>query len=299
MVDDNSQPVFRFAPSPNGQLHLGHAYSALLNFDMARRAGGQLLLRIEDIDTTRCTPSLEEQMLDELHWLGIEWEDAPRRQSEHFGEYQKALDQLEERDLLYPAFMSRGEIKRYIAENSDPNTLWPKDPDGAPLYPDIDRGRDKPERLGLIASGRPYALRLDMKAALKAIGKRLAFEELGGGPQGEVGKVVCDPSLWGDVILGRKELPTSYHLSVVLDDALQNITHIVRGRDLFYATFVHRLLQELLGLRAPIYHHHDLILSDDGRKLSKSADDTSLRSLRNSGRTPDDIRHMVGLACDE
>ncbi len=299
MVENISQPIFRFAPSPNGQLHLGHAYSALLNFDLARRAGGQLLLRIEDIDTTRCTPLLEEQMLDDLHWLGIEWEGAPRRQSEHFAEYQKALDQLAEQNLLYPAFMSRGEIKRYIADNSDANKPWPKDPDGAPLYPDIDRGRDKQHRLQLIASGKPYALRLDMKAALKTVGNALEFEELGGGPHGETGKVACDPLLWGDVILGRNELPTSYHLSVVLDDALQNITHIVRGRDLFFATFVHRLLQELLGLRAPIYHHHDLILSDDGRKLSKSADDTSLRTLRRSGRTPDDIRHMVGLACDE
>jgi len=297
MVDEILQPVLRFAPSPNGELHLGHAYSALLNFDMAQQDGGRLLLRFEDIDTGRCTPLLEEQMCDDLRWLGVEWDGEPRRQSQHFDDYQKALNGLKARGLIYPAFLSRGERKRYIAENSNPKETWPVDPDGAPLHPDIDLKRSEDKRQALIHAGEPYAWRLDMKAALRETAT-LDFAETGTGPDGETGRINCDPSVWGDVVLGRKETPTSYHLSVVLDDALQNITHVVRGYDLFHATSVHRLLQELLNITPPIYHHHDLILAEDGRKLSKSADDTSLRALRQKGCAPHDIRRMVGLARD-
>jgi len=296
MADKFQQQVFRFAPSPNGELHLGHAYSALLNFAMAQRAGGQMLLRIEDIDTARCTKLLEELMCEDLHWLGIEWKEEPRRQSQHFDDYQKALDELRTRGLIYPAFLSRGARKRYIAENSTPENPWPLDPDGAPLHPNIDLMRSEDERQALIKAGEPYAWRLDMNAALKEIDAALDFEETGAGPDGETGRIMCDPSRWGDVVLGRKETPTSYHLSVVIDDAVQNVTHVVRGRDLFFATSLHRLLQELFGLAAPIYHHHDLILADDGRKLSKSAADTSLRALRQKGCALHDIRCMVGFA---
>lgn len=289
------QPVFRFAPSPNGHLHLGHAYSVLLNFDMARKTGGRFLLRIEDIDTTRCTAELESQMLEDLSWLGIEWDDKPRRQSEHFDAYEAALDDLQQQGLIYPAFMSRGELRHEITRLEKDGDPWPRDPDGALLYPDCDKNRDQNEQNHLMRAGKKYALRLDMAKAISRAGDRLNWHETGSGPNGETGSVSCDSLAWGDVVLGRKDIPTSYHLSVVIDDALQNISHVVRGRDLFHATSVHRLLQELLGLPSPVYHHHDLILDDDGRKLSKSADDTSLHALRDAGATPKDIRDMVGL----
>jgi glutamyl-Q tRNA(Asp) synthetase len=288
-------PIFRFAPSPNGHLHLGHAYSALLNFDMAKELEGQFLLRVEDIDITRCNPVLEEQMLADLLWLGISWEGEPRRQSDHFADYQAALDALEIENLIYPAFMSRGDRARIIAEHVDSEEPWPCDPDGVPHYPDHDRNLSVEERQLRIDAGKPYAFRLDMSAACDRVNRDLNFMESGSGPEGQSGQIVGDPHQWGDVLLGRKEIPTSYHLSVIVDDALQGITHVVRGRDLFHTTSVHRLLQELLGLSPPLYHHHDLILADDGRKLSKSAEDTSIRSLRDAGATPADIRRMVGL----
>ena len=295
MNHPQEKPVFRFAPSPNGHLHLGHAYSALLNFDMARELNGQFLLRIEDIDITRCNPILEDQMLEDLRWLGIEWDGEPRRQSEHFVDYQSALDALEIEGLIYPAFMSRSKRNKVVAEQTEIDGPWPCDPDGGPHYPDNDRKLNPEERLERIEAGEPYALRLDMAAACDRVSDRLSFTETGSGPDGQTGQIACDPRQWGDVLLGRREIPTSYHLSVVIDDALQGITHVVRGRDLFHATAVHRLLQELLGLAPPNYHHHDLVLSDDGRKLSKSAEDTSIRSLREAGTTPEDIRRIVGL----
>ncbi len=290
------QAVFRFAPSPNGRLHLGHAYSALLNFDRARKVAGRFLLRIEDIDTTRCTPGFEAQMLHDLEWLGIEWDGVPRRQSEHFDDYRAALDMLEMEGLVYPSFMSRGALRRKVALFEEAGRVWPRDPDGALLYPDEDKRRDMAERQQMVAEGLDHALRLDMDAATDRVGDTLFWQESGAGPEGQSGTIACRPRSWGDVVLGRKEVPTSYHLSVVIDDALQGITDVVRGRDLFHATSVHRLLQELLGLEVPHYHHHDLILDEDGRKLSKSAGDTSLRALREGGATPDDIRRMVGLA---
>ncbi len=287
-------PVFRFAPSPNGYLHLGHALSALLNFDMARAAGGRLLLRIEDIDATRCRPQYEQAMYDDLAWLGIVWEQPVRRQSAHFDDYRAALARLDAQGLVYPSFESRGEIARRIAEREREGP-WPRDPDGAPLYPGSGKSLAAAERRRRIDAGEPYALRLDLAAACARAGA-LAWTETGSGPSGESGTVAAEPAAWGDVVLARKETPTSYHLSVVIDDALQGVTHVVRGQDLFWSTSVHRLLQSLLGLPAPIYHHHRLILDAGGQKLSKSTRATALRALRESGARPADIRRMVGLA---
>jgi len=289
-----SQPVFRFAPSPNGYLHLGHAYSALLNFDMARAAGGRLLLRIEDIDRTRCRPDFEQAIYEDLAWLGLSWEKPVRRQSEHLAEYRAAIERLAARGLIYPAFESRAEIARLVAERAIDGP-WPRDPDGAPLYPGGARAMTADERARRMAAGEPYALRLDMPAAIAAA-SALAWTETGSGPRGESGIVAAAPQDWGDVVLARKETPTSYHLSVVVDDARQGVTHVVRGQDLFASTSVHRVLQALLDLPAPAYHHHRLILDAGGQKLSKSTRATALRALREAGASAADIRRMVGLA---
>ncbi|MFZ5693170.1 MAG: tRNA glutamyl-Q(34) synthetase GluQRS [Pseudomonadota bacterium] len=285
-------PAFRFAPSPNGYLHLGHALSALLNADLARASGGRLLLRIEDIDRTRCKPEYERAIYDDLAWLGIRWEQPVRRQSEHFHAYRDALAKLEALGLVYPSFESRGEIAQMIAARGQD---WPRDPDGAPLYPGGRAAMSDGARKARMAAGEPYALRLDMAAAVARTGE-LTWREAGQGPDGETGIVAAKPQAWGDVILARKETPTSYHLSVVVDDALQGVTDIVRGQDLFWSTSVHRLLQALLGLPAPAYRHHRLIRDEAGRKLSKSTQATALRALRADGATPSDIRRMVGLA---
>jgi glutamyl-Q tRNA(Asp) synthetase len=288
-----SPPVFRFAPSTNGYLHLGHALSALLNFDMARAAGGRLLLRIEDIDASRCRPEFEAAMYEDLAWLGIVWEEPVRRQSEHFADYHAALVKLQSLDLIYPSFESRAEISRLAAER-DPRGGRPRDPDGAPLYPGSAKHLSQAQRAQRIASGAPYALRLDMDAAL-AGDRRLTWTETGSGPAGETEAVAAQPRAWGDVVLARKEVPTSYHIAVVVDDALQGVTDVVRGQDLFWSTSVHRVLQELLGLPTPIYHHHRLLLDGDRRKLSKSTQATAIRELRAQGITAADVRRMVGL----
>jgi glutamyl-Q tRNA(Asp) synthetase len=279
-------PVFRFAPSPNGYLHLGHALSALLNADKAQPAGGLLLLRIEDIDTSRCRPEFEAAIYEDLAWLGLTWEQPVRRQSEHFGAYRDALDKLEAMGLIYPSFESRAEIVALVAARE---TLgpWPRDPDGAPLYPGDARSLSRVERDRLIASGAPYAMRLDMAAAVKRTGPLSWLEN---GLEQE-----ADPSAWGDVILARKDAPASYHLAVTVDDAVQGVTDVVRGQDLYHATSVHRLLQSLLGFQQPRYHHHRLILDADSRKLSKSTRATGLRELRVQGATAADIRQAVGL----
>jgi glutamyl-Q tRNA(Asp) synthetase len=286
-------PVFRFAPSPNGHLHLGHAYSALLNFDRACETGGRLLLRIEDIDATRCRPEFEAAIYEDLVWLGVVWETPVRRQSEHLSCYRAALEKLSALGLVYPAFESRAEIARLVAVR-EADGPWPRDPDGAPLYPGDARSLPADERSRLIESGAPYALRLDMTAACRRA-SGLTWNELGEGADGKRGIVPARPEAWGDVILARKETPTSYHLSVVVDDALQGISEVVRGQDLFHATSVHRLLQALLGLPEPAYHHHSLIRDGEGRKLSKSTRSTGLRELRDAGATAASVRQMVGL----
>jgi glutamyl-Q tRNA(Asp) synthetase len=286
-------PVFRFAPSPNGYLHLGHAFSALLNFDLARQTGGRFLLRIEDIDTARCRPEFGAAIHQDLAWLGISWETPVRRQSDHLADYRDALEKLSALGLVYPSFESRAEIAKLVAQRQA-DAPWPRDPDGAPLYPGAAKLLASEERARLLESGVPYALRLDMAAA-GTRGHNLGWREQGEGPHGETGAVAARPQAWGDVVLARKETPTSYHLSVVIDDALQGVTEVVRGQDLFWSTSVHRLLQALLGLPQPAYRHHRLILDGEGRKLSKSTKATGLRELRAGGATPAEIRRLVGL----
>jgi glutamyl-Q tRNA(Asp) synthetase len=285
-------PTFRFAPSPNGYLHLGHALSALLNQDLARRMHGRLLLRIEDIDPTRCRPEFEQAIYQDLEWLGIEWEQPARRQSEHFGVYREALEQLERDGLVYPAFESRAEIARLVADRERAGEKpWPSDPDGSPLYPGDARSIPLHQREHLRASEQ-FTLRLDMGAARARAERPLSWRE---GGNGQTREVRARPERWGDVVLGRKETPASYHLAVVVDDALQGVTHVVRGLDLYESTAVHRLLQELLHLPAPRYHHHRLVLDRDGKKLAKRDPSTTLRDLRAAGWTPADVRRAVGL----
>jgi glutamyl-Q tRNA(Asp) synthetase len=286
-------PTFRFAPSPNGYLHLGHALSALLNFDMAHASGGRLLLRIEDIDQTRCRPEYEQAILDDLAWLGIAWDEPVRRQSEHLDDYRAALAQLDAQGLVYPSFESRAEIAALVVER-ERRGPWPRDPDGAPVYPGDAKSMGSAERRRRVAAGEAYTLRLDMAEAIARAGA-MTWAETRLGPDGETGVVAANPALWGDVVLARKDTPTSYHLSVVVDDALQGVTHVVRGQDLFQATCVHRLLQALLGLPAPTYHHHRLVLDEAGKKLSKSTRATGLRELREQGITPAEIRRMLGF----
>jgi len=289
-------PVFRFAPSPNGYLHLGHALSALLNFDLAQAAGGRLLLRIEDIDAARCRPEFEAAIYEDLAWLGVRWEEPVRRQSEHIDAYRHAIAQLEQQGLVYASFESRGEIARLVAER-EVHGAWPRDPDGAPIYPGSVDALTPSERAARMEAGEPYVLRLDMGAALATAeaAAPLVWSETGAGPRGETGRVVAAPEAWGDVVLARKDTPTSYHVSVVVDDALQGVTDVVRGEDLFASTSVHRLLQALLRLPVPIYRHHRLVLDADGRKLAKSTRSTALRELREQGVAAADIRRMVGL----
>lgn len=283
-------PIFRFAPSPNGFLHLGHAFSALLNFDLARVCSGRFVLRIEDIDPTRCRPEYETAIYEDLAWLGLSWATPVRRQSAHFDRYRAALTPLEAKGLLYPAFESRAELTALAAARGKD---WPSDPDGSPLYPGDSAAIPAVERARRITCGDPFVLRLAMDKALAmalAAGGPLTFAELG-----RAQPVTAKPAAWGDVVLARKETPASYHLAVVIDDAEQGITHVVRGADLAAATDIHRLLQCLFQLPAPTYAHHRLILDESGRKLSKSTRATSLRSLRADGVTPDDVREMVGV----
>ncbi|MGH6707564.1 MAG: tRNA glutamyl-Q(34) synthetase GluQRS, partial [Bradyrhizobium sp.] len=241
----------------------------------------------------RCRPEFEAAIYEDLAWLGLSWERPVRRQSEHFSMYREAVEKLSGRGLIYPAFESRAEIARLVAERES-TAPWPRDPDGAPLYPGAAKSFSTRARRQLIEQGLPYALRLDMAAAL-ATAPDLSWIEHGAGPDGETGSVAARPEAWGDVILARKETPTSYHLSVVIDDALQGVTDVVRGQDLFWSTSVHRLLQSLLGLPQPAYRHHRLVLDSAGQKLSKSTRATALRELRGQGATPAYIRGLVGL----
>ncbi len=289
---------FRFAPSPNGWLHLGHAYSALFTERAARAAGAELLLRIEDIDQTRSRQEYYDGIREDMNWLGINFAPNIRFQSNHFADYKKALDQLAGLGILYPCAATRKDIDAEISRKATPDT-WPRDPDGGPLYPGIWRDRSDADYARLTESGVPLAIRLDMAKAVALYKNRntfpLTFEEQGTGPDGQSGKIQPDPQIWGDVVLVRKDTPTSYHLSVVVDDADQGITHITRGQDLFHATAIHRLLQILLELPEPVYCHHRLIRAGDDRKLSKSAMDASLKSLRQSGTSAEEVRHMLGF----
>ena len=297
------QRVFRFAPSPNGYLHLGHAYSALLNFDLARQCGGRLLLRIEDIDTRRARPEFEAAIYEDLAWLGLDWERPVRRQSEHFGDYARALERLDAMGLIYACDCKRSDIARIAAGKQN----WPRDPDGSPLYPGTCRSKPRRAAREVLAEGRA-ALRLDMLRAATLAGQGLTWREFGARPRaersnpaaphqddGEGRLVPADPAAWGDVVLARKDTPASYHIAVVVDDALQGVTDVVRGKDLFEATSLHRLPQRLLDLPAPEYRHHGLVLDEKGEKLAKSVASTSLRALRAEGWTPADVRRRIGL----
>lgn len=290
MSEDNPQPVFRFAPSPNGRLHLGHAYSALFTAQHAKDAGGRLLLRIEDIDLLRCRSEYIDGIFEDLAWLGLTWEQPVRRQSEHFVTYHKALEKLQEIGVLYPCYATRSEIRAAVASNAD----HPRDPDGAPVYPGLYRDMPAEDTLE-----RPYALRINHALAIKLVmdklGQRPTFSETGIGPAGETGILIVTPEIWGDVILGRKDIGTSYHVSVVVDDALQGVTHVTRGQDLFAATHIHRVLQILLDLPEPTYCHHPLISDARGRKLAKSDGDQSLASLREAGVTAEAIKQELGF----
>ncbi len=288
----------RFAPSPNGRLHLGHAFSALVNLAAARAVGGRFLVRIEDIDTARCRPEYEAGILDDLAFLGAAPDAPPRRQSAHFADYQMALDRLEAMGLIYPAFESRADIARAVARlEADTGRPAPCDPDGLPRMPIPRDALAEDERARRRAAGLPHVLRLDMAAALAAAltGGPLSWQEATGSPHGPAIAMPADPAAWGDVILARRDVPASYHLAVSVDDAAQAITHVIRGADLKAATAVHVLLQRLLGLPAPIYHHHRLILDDVGRKLSKSQAATSLAELRAAGMSAAAIRALIGL----
>ncbi|MEY9097948.1 glutamyl-Q tRNA(Asp) synthetase [Sinorhizobium fredii] len=287
------QPVFRFAPSPNGLLHLGHALSAIVNHDMAAAMGGRLLLRIEDLDRTRCRPEFEAAIFEDLAWLGLTWEQPVRRQSDHLDLYAAALERLRAMGLVYPSVMSRGEIKAAVAAAEASGEPWPRDPDGSPLYPGRERELSAREQEALIAGGRPHAWRLDVAKAVGRLAEPLTWQETGAGPAGRTGPIAAEPAVWGDVVLSRSDAPSSYHLSVVVDDALQGITHVVRGRDLYDATSIHRLLQRLLDLPEPLYHHHRLLLGPDGRKLSKSNGDTGIAAFRAAGRSAAELRAMV------
>jgi glutamyl-Q tRNA(Asp) synthetase len=288
-IGQASQPVLRFAPSPNGYLHLGHAYSALLNYKMAKERGGRFLLRIEDIDLQRSKPEYEAAIFEDLAWLGIEWEEPVMRQSQRFADYELALDRLDSRGLVFPCFCSRGDIAAKVAELGN----WQLDPDGQPLYPGTCKHLSQAERRSIFASGRYAARRLDMSQALANAEGQFGWNEYSEGQ--ELRTINAEPSLWGDAVIGRKDVPTSYHLAVVVDDAAQGVTDIVRGLDLFNATSLHRLLQEWLDLPAPNYHHHHLLTDDDGHKLSKSLKAKSLRQLRAEGVTAGEIRQRVGL----
>jgi len=278
--------VARFAPSPTGLLHLGHAHSALFGWHQARAAGGRFLLRIEDIDQGRCRAAFETAVLEDLTWLGLTWETPVWRQSEHLAGYRAALDRLMEMGLLYPCFCTRAEIQAEIAASRSA----PHGPDG-PLYPGTCRRMDPVERADRLAAGHPHALRLDMTAALARVS--------GGGPliwhDGAAGAQQAAPERFGDVVLARKDVPTSYHLAVTVDDAAQGVTLVTRGRDLFEATHVHRLLQALLGLPVPAWHHHGLITDAAGRRLAKRDNARALRTLREDGMTPAEARVLAGF----
>ncbi len=273
--------VTRFAPSPTGYLHLGHAYSALDAWRAARKAGGKFLLRIEDIDTTRCRPEFTDAIIEDLAWLGIDWEDEVRKQSEHFAEYAAALDKLDGAELIYPCFCTRADIAVEIARAGGA----PQGEEG-PIYPGTCRNLPIEERARRIAAGESFALRLDVARAFERIGPLTWHDD-------EQGEITAKPESLGDVVLARKDTPTSYHLAVTVDDALQGVTLVTRGFDLFTATHIHRLLQALLDLPTPRYRHHKLLTDASGKRFAKRDKALTLRALRESGKTPDEVRAMV------
>lgn len=279
--------ITRFAPSPTGLLHLGHAHAALFAAKAASSSGGQFLVRIEDIDAGRCRAEFEDAISEDLSWLGLEWPHPVLRQSERMADYQEALDRLHARDLLYPCFCTRKDIAAEIHSSHGAPHLAALGPDG-PLYPGTCRSVSLDERQHKMHSGAPFALRLDMDRAVKAQGALTWHDRI-------EGDVQATPEIFGDVVLARKDIPTSYHLAVCVDDHIQGITLVTRGQDLFPATHVHRLLQALLGLNTPIYHHHGLLKGPDGQRLAKRDKAETIRALRKSGCSPADVRRLAGF----
>ena len=278
--------VTRFAPSPTGRLHLGHAYSAWIAWGQAAADGGRFLLRIEDIDQGRCRPEFENGIVEDLRWLGLSWETPVRRQSDHLEDYAKALSRLTEQGLIYPCFCTRKDIAAEIAAAGHA----PHGPDG-PLYPGTCRALDPARAEDRMAAGEAYALRLKTDAAAAMAGP-LAWVDLDQGEQ------IARPELFGDVVLARKDTPTSYHLSVTTDDHIQGVTCVTRGQDLFEATHIHRLLQALLGLDTPVYRHHGLLAGPDGKRLAKRNKAETIESLRAGGHTPANVWAMAGVSAE-
>lgn len=275
--------ITRFAPSPTGRLHIGHAYSALFAWRAAQQSGGRFLLRIEDIDLIRSRSEFEESIFKDLTWLGIRWNKPVRRQSRHLTDYAEALAVLADKDLLYPCFCTRKNIQEEIARAS----VAPHGPDG-PVYPGICRNLDNAERRSMISAGQPFALRLDIDKAADRAGPLTFIDHT-------AGCIKVDPTLLGDIVLARKDVATSYHLAVTVDDAIQGITRVTRGEDLLPATHIHRLLQAVLDLPEPEYHHHRLLTDNDGQRLAKRDDATTLQSLRESGKSPADVFAMIEI----
>jgi glutamyl-Q tRNA(Asp) synthetase len=278
--------ITRFAPSPTGLLHLGHAYSALFAYAKAQAVGGQFLLRVEDLDQTRCRPEFETAILEDLHWLGLNWDGPIIRQSDRFDAYGQALIELQDREFLYPCFCSRRDIQAEIASAGNA----PHGPHG-PVYPGTCRSLGETERRSRIDGGEPYALRLDMGRATAQASAEfgiLTFFDEGHG------HITAEPGAAGDIVLARKDFPVSYHLAVTIDDAAQKITVVTRGEDLLPATHIHRLLQALLGLPVPAYHHHMLLTDETGQRFAKRNESVTLRALRDSGHTSETVRAMAG-----
>ena len=285
--------VTRFAPSPTGLLHLGHAFSALTAFSAAEKSAGRFLLRIEDIDLTRCKPCFEQSIYDDLTWIGLSWEHPVRRQSDHFEDYKNALQTLRDRNLVYRCFKTRKEIADDIARAPH---LSPDGPEG-PQY--VGEPISVAEEQSRLDNGEPFAWRLSMQAAKKFLGNQfddLTFLEEGAGPKGETGRVPAVPEIFGDAVVARKDLGTSYHLAAVFDDALQGITHIIRGEDLFPATHLHRLLQALLGLPEPIYRHHPIITDENGKRFAKRDRSVTLSAMRENGVRLEEIHSILAAS---
>jgi glutamyl-Q tRNA(Asp) synthetase len=275
--------ITRFAPSPTGRLHIGHAYSAIFSWNEAQRLGGKFILRIEDIDEGRCRREFEEGIYEDLAWLGLTWDKPVRRQSEHMADYRRALQTLQDKGLIYPCFCTRKEIQEEAARAASA----PHGPEGA-LYPGTCRTLTDSERKTRMASGAAYALRLDVAQAMTEA-PALAWTDLAKGEQR------ATPEILGDVVLARKDVMASYHLAVTLDDYLQGVTCVTRGEDLFYASHLHRLLQHLLDLNVPVWHHHKLLLDHEGKRFAKRNNSVTLQHLRAEGKTPADIMAMIGI----
>ena len=284
----------RFAPSPNGYLHLGHAYSAFISSELAKKSCGKFFIRIEDIDLGRCKKKYEESIYKDLNWLEIKYEKNIIKQSECFDKYERYIKKLRDLNLIYPCWASRSEIKKFILSKSINKTSWPIDPDGQYIYPKIYKDISKAERSNLMLSGLDFSWRLDIEKAMsfaqEKLGNKIFFEEIGLEPKG---KRILEPNLYGDFIIARKEIPTSYHLSVIIDDAEQDINLVTRGLDIYPATSIHRLLQIILNLPETQWYHHNLLREDSGRKLSKTNKSTSIKSLRERKIKKDEIFSLI------